>query len=189
MDKVLRRKGLWIGLGVMGLIFLCVTLCALGPLLMLLPGQAVRYAPAPYVQPPSAQEEAPQIYQGPVTGRYVPAGPLGIVGHAFRLLFKLLFFGLLLVLGLRLIRRVCWGPRHWYAPYWGPYYGGRPPNTPTPGAPEGDEGHTGWGPPPPWARRTWHHHRHHWGPPPPWTGRQEQAGDEPAPDAYTGPQE
>ncbi|MBN1659919.1 MAG: hypothetical protein JXA93_16065 [Anaerolineae bacterium] len=199
MDEVLRRKRLWIGLGIIGMIFLCVMTCALGALLTLMPWHSVANAPAPYVAPQADEGgAAPQVYQGPMVGRHSGFGPLGIVGLGFRLLLKLLFFGLLLVLGLRLMRHLLGGPRHWCAPYWGPYYQGRPPK----GAPEGGERETGWGPPP-WVHKAWQHHRPHWGPPPWWGPGQEQAGGKPAADVpaadvpaadvpgdeYTGPQE
>jgi hypothetical protein len=199
MDEVVRRKGVWIGLAVTGTILLCVMACALGALVSLMPRQAVTYAPVPYVVPDAGKEgAAPQVYQAPVITSHAAVGPLGIVGFGFRLLLKLLFFGLLLMLGLRLMRHLLWGPRHWCAPYWGPYYHGGPPR----GAQEGDEAETGWGPPP-WVHRAWRHHRRHWGPPPWWGPGQAQAGDKPAADSpaagspaagspgdeYTGPQE
>jgi hypothetical protein len=189
MDEVLRRKGLWIGLGVTGLIFLCVMTCVLGAFLTVMPRQTLTYAPVPYVAPQAGEEgAAPQIYQGPMVSRHSGLGPLGIVGFGFRLLLKLLFFGLLLMLGLRLMRHLMWGPRHWCASYWGPHYQGKPPRRTA----EGGEGEAGWGPPP-WVHRAWRHHRHHWGPPSWWGPDQGQAGDEPAAnepgDEYTGPQE
>jgi len=197
MEEVVRKKGLWIGLAVIGVIFWCVILCVVVPLLTLLPRQTVTYVPAPYVQPPAAEEgAAPQVYQGPIAGTR-GWGPLGIVGAGLRLMFRLLFLGLLLMLGLRLLRRIVWGPRHWCSPCWGRYYHGGPRPESAAGPPAGNQGETGWGPPP-WAHRGWHHHRRHWGPPPWWAPAPGQAGTRPAEaepaeaepgDEYSGPQE
>jgi hypothetical protein len=178
MDERLREKKHWIVLGALAIVFLCVLLCALGAFGMLV----VRSGPA-YVQPPTGEEGVvpPTMYhgRGPLSmGQYGGWGPFGIIGFGFSLLFKLAFFGLLLLLLFGLIRRLFWGRRHPWPPYWG-----KPP--------QGKEGEKGsgaaWGP---WA---WHHHRKHWGPHPGWGAEPEPAGREGEPDPaeseYTGPQE
>jgi hypothetical protein len=167
---------MWIGLGFLALVLLCVMLCALGAFFTM----AARPGPT-YVQPlPEGGEEggapAPPVAQyGPVGyGYHSGAGPLGIVGFGIGLLFKLLFFGLLLLLGLGLIKRLFWG-RHHYVPY-----PGRPPDA-GPGWKGRDrQPHRG-----PWA---WHPH---WGPWAPETEGEKSAAEGVDEDEtlYTGPQE
>ena len=96
------------------------------------------------------------------------------------LLFKLLFFGLLLMLVLGLVKRFFWGRRHWAHHPWGPPC---PPGMATQGKAGEDDPHAGWEPP------FWHRHGKHWGPPPWWNAEAEP--DKPADEdaAYTGPQE
>jgi hypothetical protein len=177
MDERFRGKVHWVALGVAAIVFLCVMLCALGVFSMLL----IR-SDAVYVQPSTGEEgAAPPASYGPFqAGHYAHWEPFGIIGAGLSLAFKLLLFGLLLLLFFGLFKRLLWGHRYWCPPYWS-----KPP--------KGQEGEgkpgSAWGP---W---TWHHHHHrpHWGPPPGWAPRSEPVGDESEPDSqestYTGPQE
>jgi hypothetical protein len=82
-------------------------------------------------------------------------GPFGFIFGAIGALFKLAFFGLLLLLGLGLVKRLFFGHR-----CWGPPPGWRPP-----GGKEGEgKPYAAWG----WGPRAWHRHHRHWGPPPWW---------------------
>jgi hypothetical protein len=189
MDKHFGRKGMWFALGALALVFMCILLCG---------AAATVFAPrggGGWVQAPAVEDGAVPpavVYHG-----HGGWGPLGILGAGLGLLFKLAFFGLLIVLLLRLVRRLFWGGWHtcpppWYGPWQGASQGasGGEGEAPAPGA--------GWGPPP-WKHHAWRHHRHHrWGPPP-WWGPQppgqapeREAGEEEpqAPDSeYTGPME
>ncbi len=163
MDERFRRKGFWIGVGGVAIIFLCLMLCGLGALSMF----ATRSGPV-YVQPPAGEEGAvpPSTYpgHGPLgMGWYGGWQPPGILRLGIGIL-TLLFFGLLLLLFLGLIRRMFWGHR-----WWGPPLGYKPPQSK-----EGeDEPHAAWGP---WA---WHRHHKQWGPPSWWGESEEKKPDEP----------
>ena len=105
MDERLGGKGLLVGFGALAIIFLCLMLCGLGAMATFWMRSGPMYGEG-YIQPPSGEEGAvpPQVYYGPGgVGRHVGYGPLGIVGFGFSLLFKLLFFGLLLLLLVGLI--------------------------------------------------------------------------------------
>lgn len=174
MDERFRGKGLWVGLGVLAIIFLCVMMCGVGAMFAG-PRSAV------YVQPPVAEEGVtappppPAFYgHGPAgVSRYgAVGGPFGFILGAIGALFKLAFFGLLLLLGLGLAKRLFFGHR-----CWGPPPGWRPP----PGwkQPEGKEGegrsYATWGP------RGWHRHHKHWGPPPWWEAPSEPDAEDDEP--------
>jgi hypothetical protein len=176
MDERFRGNRLWIGLGALAIIFLCVALCGFGAMASMFMRSDIGYAPAPYVQPPAGEEGVvppPTYYQdhSPLgMGRYGNTGLFGFVSGAIGLLFRLVFFGLLLLLLLGLVKRLFWGPRHHWA-----CYPGRPPK----GKEWKGRPHPGWGP---WA---WHGHGA------PWEAEDEvgtQEG-EPDPDEYSGPQE
>jgi hypothetical protein len=177
MDERFRDKRHWIGLGALVLIFSCVALCALGAMGMV--GMSMMRSEPAYVQPPAGEEGAvpPQTYygHGPL-GRFGSAGPFGLLGSGIHLIFKLLLFGLLVMLLIGLVKHLFWGHRWGWAAY-----RGQPPKS---GKAESKPGT--WGP---WA---WHHHRKHWGPPP-WWPEPEAGGEESETDAedpeYTGPQE
>jgi hypothetical protein len=178
MDERFRDKRLWIGLGGLAIIFLCIAMCGLAPMAMFTLRQVPAYAPLPYTQPPAAEDGAvsPPAYYGYSPfggGRHAGFSPLGFIASLFLAgLFALLLLGLL--------KRVLWGGwcggphrrrgfHHWHRPV----------------APEDKEwrggAHAAWGPP--WG---WH------GP-----GQDAEAGtdqpDEPAHQddetPYTGPQE
>ena len=189
MDKHFRGKGLWIGIAALGIVFLC--LLVFGAMAMMF---TVRSGPV-YVQPPTGAEGAvppTQYYgHGPLgMGGHRGVGLFGIIGAGIGLIFKLLFFGLLLLLGLGLVKRFFWGRHHWAYRHWGPPC---PPGTTPKGKAGEDDPHAGWGPPP------WHRHGKHWGPPASsawWGADAEQAGKEDEPAAednegaeYAGPQE
>jgi hypothetical protein len=148
MDEMVRRRGIWIGLGVLALITLCVMACGLGA--MFFTGAA---RDPIYVQPPAAEEgfAPPPAYHGygPLTAGRHAGGPFSLIFAGIGFFFKLAFFGLFLLLLLGLVKRLFWGRR-----CWGRHYRGRPP--------EGKEWkgkpHHMWGP---WA---WHMHAERWGP-------------------------
>ncbi len=189
MDKRFGRWGMWVALGTVALLFLCVVVGCFG-------------AAALFTQRPSGVWMQPQAGEG---GAVPPAvvypahggwGPLGILGAGVSLFLKLLLLGLLVLLLLRLVRRLLWGRGHACPPYWYGGWKGAPQGTAGGEEGEADSG-TAWGPPP-WRRHAWRHH-HPWGPPPWWGSPQqgkpapEPEPGEPAPDApdaeYTGPME
>jgi hypothetical protein len=187
MDERFRRNGVWIGVGLLAIIFLCVMLCGLGAFATLATRSGPVYGVVPQVQPPVAEDgaAAPQVYgYAPGTwgaGRHVGFSP-------FSFIFKFLFFGLLLLLLFGLLKRFFWGPRLWGAGHWGhrhwhPPYGARPPR----GKDAEDSAPGEWGP---WA---WHCHGKHWRPPPGWAPEPEQTEETSEPDEggleYSGPQE
>ena len=173
MDERFRSKGLWIGLGVLALLFMCLLVMGAG---------AAVFAPlrssVGYVQPPTGDGGA--VAQVPY---HTHGGPLALLGYGIGLFFKVAFFGLLLMLLLGLVRRIFWGHRAWGHGHWGPPC---PPPRPGKGSAEGDEP-AAWGP---WA---WHRHHKHGGWPPWWgeqgqaAGREEEADE--AGSEYSGPQE
>jgi hypothetical protein len=181
MDERFRGKRFWIGAGALAIILLCVMLCGLGAFTMLAMQSGPAHGTVPYVQAPSVEEgsgpPAIQHYSPDPIGRLGYASPFGFVLGAVGALFKLAFFGLLLLVGLGLVKRLFWGPRHWGYRHWGPHYPGKPP--------EGKEWKAGhrdvWGP---WA---WHCHGG------PWRSEDELADEGSGPDetesAYKGPQE
>jgi hypothetical protein len=157
MDERFRGKGIWVGLGVLAIIFLCLMMCGAGVMVMLGTRVGPAYGVVPQVQPPAAEEGAapPAIYHG-----YGGSGLFAVLSSGIGLLFKLLFFGLILFLLFGLARRLFWGHRHWCPPY-----PGQPP-----------EGKDWKGQPhAPWA---WHHYRQHGRPPPWWSTESEPAADE-----------
>lgn len=171
MEERLGRKRLWMGLGVLGLVFLCLTACGLLTLVGLVPRPAV-LVPGPgaalgqaqggdggAVPPAQAYE-----YGRPAAGWFPGGGLLGLLAYGISLLFKVAFWGLLLMLLLGVVRRLFWGPRHWCRPGGHEHWKEHP--------------HAGW--------RAWHPHGAHS------CGKPDAAGegDEPAaPNAeYSGPQ-
>jgi hypothetical protein len=169
MDRHFGRRGMWLALGVLALVFLCTMTC-IGAAALLSPrGGGV------WVQAPAGEGSAmpPAVY-------YPGHGIWTSLGAGVGLLFKLLFFGLLILLLLKLVGRLFWCRWHAVPPYgYGPW-GSTPQGAPEGGA-EGSDPGTG-GEPPAWARPVWRHHRHRhpWGPPPWWESKQ-PAG--PAPQA------
>jgi hypothetical protein len=161
MDEWFRGKGIWVGLGFLAIIFLCVVMCGAGVMVMLGTRAGPAYGGAPQVQAPAGEEGAvpPTIYHG-----YSGYGLFEVLSSGIGLLFKLLFLGLVLLLLFGLVRRLFWGHRHWYPPY-----PGQPP--------EGRE----WKGKPhgPWA---WHHYRQRGGPSPWWGPESEPAAEEGEPD-------
>jgi len=169
MEERFRGKGLWFGLGCLALLFLCLLLMAGAASVFLAP---FRMAPA-YVQP----AEPPAAYHGP--------GLLGGLFFGVKMLFKVAFLGLGLLLLFGVARRLFWGPYHWWPHYCAPVPSGKG----WEGQPGGGaQPHTHW-------RRHWHHH----GGPPPWWGPapERPAGEGEAPGTpeaeagtgYSGPQQ
>ena len=146
MDERFRGKTLWIGLGALAIVFMCLMLCGLVTMAMF----TTRSGPV-YLPPASGEEGAtpPQVYHGNAPWSMGLHGGGGILGMAFRgigLIFMLGFAGLLVLLFAGLIRRVSWAHR-----YWGP------PHRFTPkGRERKDSPHAARGP---WL---WHYHRHPW---------------------------
>jgi hypothetical protein len=186
MDEMLRRKRLWIGLGALALIFMCVMVAGAGLVALLAARPGPVYGVVPQVQPPAGGESgampAPYYGYAPVRGS-LGWGLFGIVGFGIGLFFKLLVLGLLLMLFFRLARRLFWGPRYWGYRHWGPCC---PDKSPQGGPGEGTSGAAQG----PWA---WHRHHRHWGPPPWWGPEPGPASQTDKPQTaepeYTGPQE
>jgi hypothetical protein len=183
MDERFYGNKRWIGLGALAIIFLCVMLCALGALGTMFMRSAPAYAPAPYVQPEVEEGAAPPATyydgHGPLgMGTHGRTGFFGVIGAGIGMLFKLAFFGLLLLLLLGLVKRIFWGPRYWGHRHWGPP-GGKPPTGKD--WEEWKRKHRAWGP---WA---WHCH----GAPPAAEAEAATTKDDPdvSESEYTGPQE
>lgn len=165
MDERYRKWVIWVGLGALAILFLCVMLCGLGAMAMLVTDRSLVY-----VQPPTGEDGAPPPLpyygHGPVAmGRTAVFGGIGVI-------FRLLIFGMLLLLLFGLVKRIFWGHRYWRGPHWG---------GPPPGQDWKGKGHPGWGP---WA---WHGHWRCWEP----GAEQAPEEDEPgsAGPAYAGPKE
>lgn len=131
----LRRRKLWVGLGAVAVVFLCLAVCGLAALFL----GPVRAASGHW---------AFDGVHPPFLGRYAGWGLLGI-----SVALRLLFFGLLLLALILVLRRVLWGHHTKDPRFWGGQPGGRG---------EG-AGHRGA-----WDSETWHQHARHWGPPPWW---------------------
>jgi hypothetical protein len=134
MDERVRSKGPWIAAAAVGgVIFLCIALCLVGALgTMFLRSSTGVVAP---VQPPAIREGAaqPQFYYSPWIGARTGMGVLGLLAYG-----AVLFFGLLLLLGIGRFVLVPWRCRPHTA-------GGK------------------WkGRPHPWGARGWHAHKHAW---------------------------
>jgi hypothetical protein len=117
MDERFRGKALWIGLGALAIIFMCLMLCGLGTMAMF----TTRSGPV-YLPPASGEEGAipPQVYHDSAPGGLGRHGGVGIFGMVFRgigLIFMLGFSALLFLLFLGLIKRVLWGHSHWGPPH------------------------------------------------------------------------
>jgi hypothetical protein len=147
MDERFRGKGLWIGLGALAIVFMCVMLCGFGAMASFTMGRG-----PVYVQPPAGEEGVapPPAYYG--------SGPWGMARHGgfnpFAFIFKMAFLGLFLLLLIGLLKRIFWGPRYWGPRHWHPPYRGKPPE----GEAWKGKPHGMWGP--------WAHHwcAEHWGP-------------------------
>jgi len=147
VNEQLRGKRLWIVLGALALVGLCLVLClGAAAFFALHPGQGHRVAldaPSTAVQEGGA---ATPTYQGPFgwgMDRPRGFGPVRLLFRAGLCALPLLFFGLILFMVVCLARRRYWGHGHWGPP---------------PGAQAPEGGKRGG----PWA---WHHHGHPWGPP------------------------
>ena len=188
MDELYKRRGLWIGLAALGFIFLCVMLCVLGAFFSITSRSGVMVGALPQAAPPAGGESV-----APPAVQYYSPGPVGIHRHGgfhpFSILMKLFFFGLLLLLGIGLLKRIFWGPRRWAHYHRWAHQGGKPPAGMWPKDKQGKHPpHPAWGP---WA---WHAHGACWGP----EDTSADTGDAPA-DAgdrsgedeseYSGPQE
>jgi hypothetical protein len=154
MDERFRGKGIWIGVGALAVVFLCVMVCALGAMAVMVGRSAPEYGVVPLVQLPAGGESAsaPQVIYGygPLgTGQRGAFGPFGALFSGIGLLFNLLFFGLIFLVLFGLLRRLFWGHRYWRRHPWGR----QPKGKEWKGAPYGP-----WGP---WA---WHCYGRHWEP-------------------------
>jgi hypothetical protein len=184
MDERFRGKELWIGLGALGIVFLCVMLCGMGAFMTLVSRPGPVHMPVPQVQPPTGDGSVappPATYYG-----YGPMGAPRFGGFSFiGGLFRLAFAGLLLLMFIGLIKRIFWGRRRWgyhhcgpggkmHGP-WSPHYKGGPPG----GKEWKGKPHAGWGP---WG---WHEAYDQ-----PEEGATDAQADTPAEETeYTGPQE
>jgi hypothetical protein len=150
MDERFRGRGVWIGLGAAAILFMCLLMCVLGAFTSVTTGRA-----PVYVQPPVGEEGVvpPPTSYGHThfgLGRHGGYGPFSFIAGGISLAFRLLILGCLLLLFAGLLKRLCWGRRHWPA-----HYGGMPPRHED----DPDRHDSPWGP---WA---WHGHgRRHWPP-------------------------
>lgn len=144
MDEHLRKNKHWVGLGALAIIFLCLALCGMGAMASMFFRGGADYGPAPYVQAPAGEEGVapPPASYGHGRMHMTPGGPFSFVGGAIGLLFRLAFFGLLLLLMIGLVKRLFWGPR-WGARHWAAHHRGMPPK----GKPWKGKPHGHWGPP------------------------------------------
>jgi hypothetical protein len=162
MDERFKGKRLWIGLGALAIVGLCLMLFlgAMAAFAFQRHGSVHGMAPqVEQVQPPTTQEggAVPQLPYGPGgwgMGRHRGLMPLRSLFLGVLCFLPLLFFGLIAVLAVGLARRRCWG--RWSE------------------AEEGPRGTRG-----PCGPGAWHHHGWHWGPPPGWGPPPEQPGDKP----------
>ena len=175
MDERLRGKGIWVGLGVLAIVFLCIMMCGMSAMFAG-PRSAV------YVQPLVAEESSAPPPQPPAlhgygpsgSGRYGALGPFGFFFGIIGAIFRLALFGLLLLLGMGLLKRIFFGRR-----CWGPPPGWRPP-----GGKEVDEkAYATWGP------RAWHRCHRRWGPPPWWEAPSEPDTEDDEPGEQYGVEE
>ena len=148
MNEQFRGKRLWIGLGALALVGLCVMMClGAAAFFALHSGQGHR---AMLDAPPSAGQEEGTVAptnRGPFgwgMDRARGFGPARLLFRAGLCTVPLLFFGLIALLAVGLVRRRCWAHGHWGSPP-----GAQPP-----------EGENRGGP------FAWHHRGHPWGPPP-----------------------
>jgi hypothetical protein len=158
MDERFQRSRLWIILGALGILFLCLMMCGLVTMAFGVMRSGPVYGTIPQAPPaPGAEGAAPaQVTYSP----WIAGGPLGFVVQGVGLLIKLAFVGLFVLLFFGLIRRLFWGPRHCGPGYWG---------KPHEGQSWRGKAHPGWGP---WARH-WH------GEPPEHRGEPASPEDEP----------
>lgn len=139
MDEHLRKNKHWIGLGALAIIFMCLALCGVGAMATMFFRGGPDVAAVPYVQAPAGEDgvAAPPVTYGHSRTGMMRGGPFSFVGGAISLLFRLAFFGLLLLLLIGLVKRIFWGPG-WGARHWAAHRRGMPPK----GKPHGH-----WGPP------------------------------------------
>jgi len=146
MEERFGGKRLWMGLGALGLVFLCLMACGLLTLAALLPRPAVIVPQSgttvgqPAASEDGAASQAQDYAHGrPAAGWFSGGGPLSFLAYGISLIFKVAFWGLLLMLLLGFFRRLfCW-PRYWCRPGWDEGWQDRP--------------HGGW--------RAWHPHGMH----------------------------
>jgi hypothetical protein len=165
MDERFQDRRIWAIAGVAGVIFLCLMLCGMGAMatMFLRPGTGLATVPQVPAPPTEGGVAAPQVYYGPGGG-----GFFGFLTFGIGMLFKLMFFGLILLLGFGLVRRLLWGPRHWGAHRrWAHYHRAHKHG---PGSP-------GHGPP---GGKEWKGKAHPWGPwAAHWCGEPWEEGAEP----------
>ena len=148
MNEHFRGKRLWIILGALALVGLCLVLCV-GAVAFTTLRSGQGHRAVLEVQPAAVQEEGATAptYHGPLgwgVDRPRRFGPLRLLLRAGLCILPLLFFGLIAFAVVCRVGRRCWGRGHW-----GPPPGAKP-----------TEGENRGGP---WA---WHHHGHPWAPPP-----------------------
>lgn len=151
MDERFRGKQGWIALAVIGFVVLCLMVWGGAVMAMFL----ARPGPVAIQPPASVEGVVPAVpYYG--YGHF-GGGLLGIASFGLSLVFKLFFFGLLMLLGLGLVRRLFWGHHYgcgphggkawkgkYHHPYWGPWAGHPHPRHGQPeGQAEGNEGDEG----------------------------------------------
>jgi hypothetical protein len=145
MDERFRDRRIWAIAGVAGIIFLCLALCGMGALATMFLRADTGMVTVPQVPvPPAEGAAAPPVIYGPAGG-----GLFGFLTFGLGMFFKLLFFGLILLLVVGLLKRLFWGPHHW-GPHrhWTRYHGPRKPRHGPPGGEEWKAKAHAWGP---WA--------------------------------------
>jgi hypothetical protein len=87
MDERFRGKGIWIGLGALVIIFLCLMMCGFGAMVTMATRSSSAYGVVPQVQPPTAEEAsaAPPAYYG--------HGPVGMGRHGGFSPIRFVFLG------------------------------------------------------------------------------------------------
>jgi hypothetical protein len=162
MDERFRDRRIWAIAGVAGIIFLCLMLCGMGAMatMFLRPGTGMVTVPQVPAAPAEGAVVAPPVIYGPAGG-----GLFGFLAFGIGMFFKLLFFGLILLLVVGLVRRLFWGPHYGWGAHrrWAHYHGLH------------KHGH---GPP---VGKEWKDRAHTWGPwAAYWCGEPWQEGDEPS---------
>lgn len=125
MEKWIGQRRTWLIVGVIAIIFLCLAVLGMGAMAAVLGRSGIAGA-GPLI---GVERGVPlQAYHG--SGAWnAGLGVLGFLGFGISLMFKLAFFGLLLLLFIGLVRRVFWGPRHWHPRYMGRHFRGKPPKS------------------------------------------------------------
>lgn len=131
-----RRRKLWVGLGTVAVVFLCLAVSGAAALFL----GPLRLAGGHWIQ---------HGIRPPLLGHF---GGWWLLGISIAL--RLLFFGLLLLSLILLLRFLLWGRHRTDTRAW-----------------EGGSRGTGEcvGSRDDWSSQTWHKHAGHWGPPPRWT--------------------